>query len=458
MAVWSTLPRSQVATCARLDAEYFRPDYLALREALCGLGAVPVESFAYVTDGIHASPDVVEEAGIKYLSAKSVKDNRFALGDGLRISRAQHEANKRTQLKPDDVLITTVGTIGNAAVVTPDLLPANADRHLGIIRILSDADLDPYYLATFLNSRPGREQSLREATGNVQLNLFIEKIKTLKVVRLAEHDEIANLTRRAYRRQKEADRLLRKAEEAIDKALGFAKLDPSRRLSYVRAFSDTQKAGRLDPEFFSPRFTEFNDQMVRACEERQWELVVLETLATSLRYGTSRKLSYVGSGVPFIRLADLDGVNVDSSGLKFVSAEEAGEEWRSRVKGGDLLISRSGTLGLSILVSRELEGAVFGSYFIRVRFDESVDEGEREFVAFALNTQLGRLQVERLKTGGIQTNLTLSSIGSLVVPKADSAFQDEVVDLVRGAERARRASRRGLQDAKAIVERAVLGD
>jgi hypothetical protein len=129
----------------------------------------------------HGSPDAVEEAGVRYLSAKCVKDNDFALGDALQISDAQHVANPRTALRVEDVLITTVGTIGNAAVVQKETVPANADRHLGIIRLNKDAEIDPYYLATFLNSEYGRFQSLREATGNVQLNLFIEKIKVLRI-------------------------------------------------------------------------------------------------------------------------------------------------------------------------------------------------------------------------------------------------------------------------------------
>ncbi|MBI3090280.1 MAG: hypothetical protein HYY96_06390 [Candidatus Tectomicrobia bacterium] len=127
MAVWSAIPLSQVATAARLDAEYYKPDYLTLANSLERMKPITVGAFAYVTDGIHASPDIVEEGGVCYLSAKCVKDNEFALGDTLFISEAKHRANKRTQMKIDDVLLITVGTIGNAAVATIDYRPVASE-------------------------------------------------------------------------------------------------------------------------------------------------------------------------------------------------------------------------------------------------------------------------------------------------------------------------------------------
>jgi hypothetical protein len=41
----------------------------------------------------------------------------------------------------------------------------------GIVRI--EKDFKPYFLSTFILSKYGRFQTLRESTGNVQLNLFI---------------------------------------------------------------------------------------------------------------------------------------------------------------------------------------------------------------------------------------------------------------------------------------------
>ncbi len=260
MAVWSALKVSALAPGMRIDPEYYHPRALKDAEHLGSFPCRVLGDLAFVTDGIHASPDVVEDGGVRYLSAKCVKGNDFSLGDTLRISDAQHAANPRTSVRVDDVLITTVGTIGNAAVVQPDLLPANTDRHLGIIRMKEGEATDPYFLATFLNSEFGKFQSLREATGNVQLNLFVEKIKTLLVPSLECSEAVADKTRAAYRERLEAARKVAEAESAVVVALGLSDLDLSPSKSYTKCLGEMLTGRRFGAEFYMPA----KDRVLRA--------------------------------------------------------------------------------------------------------------------------------------------------------------------------------------------------
>lgn len=252
MAVWSTLEVSALAQVSRLDSEYYHPRYLKDAERLSAFHCRNLNSLAVVTDGIHGSPDEVEEGGVRYLSAKCVKDNDFSIGDALFISDAQHAANPRTSLRVDDVLITTVGTIGNAAVVQQDLLPANADRHLGIIRINEGAGVDPYFVASFLNSEFGRFQSIREATGNVQLNLFIEKIKSLLIPNLRCAKSVSDYARAAYAARLEASESVTEAELAVSASLGLDHMNFGPSLSYSLPVSTLMAGRRLGAEFYMP--------------------------------------------------------------------------------------------------------------------------------------------------------------------------------------------------------------
>ncbi|MGI0016896.1 MAG: hypothetical protein ACREBU_26035 [Nitrososphaera sp.] len=103
----------------------------------------------------------------------------FDLSDAEEIAADIHRRNPRTALQVNDVIISTVGTIGFCAVVDADMLPANSDRHVGIVRIHDLERYDPHYIAAFINSIYGHNQTIREATGNVQLNLFIYAISKL---------------------------------------------------------------------------------------------------------------------------------------------------------------------------------------------------------------------------------------------------------------------------------------
>lgn len=156
----------------RFDAEYHKKENIRKDNVLNKKGYSEIGEFAYVTDGIHTSIDYSEDSGINLFSATTPRENYFDLSRGAYISEKAHKANPRTSLQENDIIISTVGTIGNCAVVNKDVLPANSDRHVGIIRVKNDT-FYPRFVSTFLLTKYGRFQTLRESTGNVQLNLFL---------------------------------------------------------------------------------------------------------------------------------------------------------------------------------------------------------------------------------------------------------------------------------------------
>lgn len=237
----------------RIDAEYFGTEALAVFGRLRGRGAVPLAGVATITDGIHTSLPFVDYGEVKVLSAKHPKENYIERSRFETISAQFHSQNPRTALRENDVLISTVGTIGNSAVVTADLLPANSDRHIGIIR-LHKGTMSPYFLSTFLLSRYGKAQSVRETTGNVQPNLFISKISQLLIPRFAEQFEkvIATTVQRAYWLREESIRQIAHTETSLLHALGLSGWHAPESLSYVQNSSQAIFAGRFDAEYFHP--------------------------------------------------------------------------------------------------------------------------------------------------------------------------------------------------------------
>jgi type I restriction enzyme S subunit len=440
---------SQVKKDLRLDAEYYRPNHLRLIRLLDESEPSTIGSFASVTDGIHGSPDVVEEDGIRYLSAKCVKDNYFSIDDTLLISRQQHANNRRTQMRVGDVLVTTVGTIGNAVVVTDDISPANADRHLGIIRVNTGSEWDPYYLATFLNSRLGRFQTMREATGNVQLNLFVEKIKTLRVVRIADHDRVVELTRRAYSRRKEAELLYTRVEAMLESALGLDKLDLTPKLFYERAYADARTAQRLDAEYYQPP-----------------KKAVLDSLAKMGGVLLSDQYRSVSELWKPDAAGDSEQVrNYDLSATFQPFLDETGEiqtrdtiaSVKKRLHPGDLVVSRLRSYLREIAVVLDTGSVPM--------------VGSTEFIV--LRPGKGAIRVETLlvylRSRYVQTVLKWSQDGSnhprfdekellrLRIPDVVLAKQDEIADIVQASIATRREAHRLLSEAKMMVEVSILG-
>ena len=447
MATWTQTSLARSGSIGRLDAEYYQPHYIALSERLDRTTWVRLGTVAYVTDGIHASPDVVDQGGVRYLSAKCVKDNDFALQDTLLISDAQHAANRRTQVRVEDLVLTTVGTIGNVAVIQDDMIPANADRHLGIIRLKTDADLDPYYVSTFLNCRFGRFQTLRESTGNVQLNLFIEKINGLRVPRLTVADEIAASTRRAYRIRARALDFYGQAQSRLMGALGLGELDMAPELCYERNFADVAEAGRFDAEYYQPA---------------KWR--ILEAIAqmpgrpVADAYEPVRNLFQPHEAQPadVVRNYDLSDALLpflDDSVDPMIAASIGST--KKRLEPGDLVVSRlrSYLREIAVVLPSGPEPLVGSTEFIVLR--PTANSISPEALLVYLRSPYVQTILMWCQDGSNHPRFRDKELFALSVPRVVEELQDELADLMRQAIDSRRESRRLLDQAKATVEAAI---
>ena len=306
-----------------------------------------------------------------------------------------------------------------------------------------------YFLTTFLNSRYGRFQTWREATGNVQLNLFIDKIKNLLVPIMSFQKAVAGMTKRAYDKRREAEALHAAAESALNAALGLNRINFAPELFYEDRFSRVAAAGRFDAEYFQPCYTTLLANLKKCSNVK---LMTVKELCGRLKYGTSEKLPYIEEGAPFLRIADLQNKRFNLSSVLRIPAELA-QGISEKVHTGDILVSRSGTLGVAVPIKAELDGAVYGSYFIKTH--PNPEEIDPEYLCLFINSKAGQMQVEMLSSGGIQTNLTIDAIESIMVPVGDKQWQMKFVELVNNFIDSRQESRRLLDTAKRAVEIAI---
>lgn len=87
---------------------------------------------------------------------------------------------KRSQLKNGDILFSIAGAIGRVAIVTEEMLPANINQALAIIRI-SDEQVYLPYIKLILTSPIVIEQFERKKQGVAQLNLSLKDINEISI-------------------------------------------------------------------------------------------------------------------------------------------------------------------------------------------------------------------------------------------------------------------------------------
>lgn len=440
----------------RIDAEYFSAEALAVIGRLRNRGAVPLATLAAITDGIHTSLPFADDGSVKVLSAKHPKENYIDRSQFETIRAEFHARNPRTALRENDVLISTVGTIGNSAVVTADLLPANSDRHIGIIRLREGA-MSPFFLSTFLLGRYGKIQSVRETTGNVQPNLFISKISQLLTPRFAAPFEnvIAENVQRAYQLREDSGEKIVEAETFLLHALGLDSWNAPEPLTYIRSSRDAFAASRFDAEHFQEKFYATRKALIAAGARR---FIPLPELLTVLTNGHTPLRHDLSEGeVPFLCAEHVTDFNLRFDSDKRILLEHhVGELSRTAIRDGDVLFTIKGRVGNAAIAENVPGNININQDVALMRF---TDELPLWYVVAYLNSRFGKLQSEQMATGAINPFLGLFSIQKFEVPEfSHTVMLDIATKTQQGVTAARQAKQRAAQlldAAKRAVEIAI---
>lgn len=205
----------------RLDAEYYNPKYTVLINYLHNIAHSKLGYLASFSNGATPSGAKYLDEGIPFIRIQNVTKNRLDLDDVVYIDKKIHNSIlKRSQLQPGDVLITITGRIGTAAVIPDSLLFANMNQHSVRLRI-HNAQINPYYLSVFLNSKAGLLQTDREAYGATRDALpyyCLEKI-IIPIASLDLQKQVEVKIREAEKTLQEAKTLLERAKHQVEQII-----------------------------------------------------------------------------------------------------------------------------------------------------------------------------------------------------------------------------------------------
>ena len=138
-------------------------------------------------------------------------------------------------------------------------------------------------------------------------------------------------------------------------------------------------------------------------------------------------------GTRILRMNNLQDDGWDLDDMKYVNLSTE-ETARYILQPGDLLFNRTNSKELvgKCAVFQDLGEWVFASYLMRVRIDKT--QALPEFVATFLNTQAGRVQIDRLSRAIIgMSNINAEEIRELLVPTPTLSVQRELMAKIDAA-------------------------
>ncbi len=144
-----------------------------------------------ITDGAHIIPRE-QQTGLPMLSAKDIKNYKIDFSNPRFISKEDFEKeDKRTNIQPNDILLTIVGTIGRCAMVLNEYPKFTLQRSVAVIRTKAN----PKYLLTFIDSPTFQNQLNNKAIGTAQKGVYLKSLSetTVLLPTLPEQTQIAEL-------------------------------------------------------------------------------------------------------------------------------------------------------------------------------------------------------------------------------------------------------------------------
>ena len=118
-----------------------------------------------------------EQGKVNFVKVENLKDNEIY--PIVKISEEEHFGSlKRSILYEGDILFSIAGTLGRTAIVKNNILPANTNQALAIIR---GYKLDAYFLLVVLSGEVVKDYIRKNPTVGAQPNLSLEQVSSLKI-------------------------------------------------------------------------------------------------------------------------------------------------------------------------------------------------------------------------------------------------------------------------------------
>lgn len=444
MAVWSEASFREVNDSTRIDADYYEPKYLEVRDKLSW--GTPLKEYARSL--IHPAEFTrrYSNNGWRVIRTQNVRplcmdysSNEVFLDSSIASRIDQNHLND------EDILITRTGAnFGQCSLFYSNSVPSIATSHTFILK--TNCEINPAYLALFLNTNHGRLLIDRGMYGSSQPEIapkFLLRIPVPRFSAQVEADLSANV-RRAYTLRHESSALYTQAQQLLESELGLDKLRFDKPVGYTARFSELELSRRFDSEHYYPAFENLKANLPKGVR-----LVPLGPLLTFCQRG--KQPIYSEHGLPVLNSKHILENKITLEGNRYAKPNPVPS---LQIQHGDVLINGTGrgTIGRTAPYLIEEHQAIPDNHVTILR-SPTLDPA---YLSFYLNSQAGKLQVEKYQRGSSgQLELYPFDIRKFQVWEAPQAVQQKIRRLYEQATESAKQSRQLLDQAKSRVEQLI---
>lgn len=343
--------------------------------------------------------------GINFIKVESItatgsfKNEMFA-----HIGIDCHESFKRSQLMENDILFTIAGALGRSAIVTEDLLPANTNQAVAIIRLKNPKFKD--YIFHYLNGNYIQNLIRRINVSTAQANLSLKQINSFKIALppLPEQRKITDM---------------------------LSVLDGKIQVINQQILETEELKKGLMQRLLSKGIghTEFKDSTIGTIP-KNWKVKEINEVTTYVDYrGKTPPKS--DSGVSLITAKNIKSGYIDYEVSKeFIPLEFYDSVMsRGKPKVGDILITTEAPLGNIAMVDNE--NIALAQRVIKYRTKEDLDSG---FLKYYMLSSQFQSDLNRESTGSTVKGIRGKRLHKLKVPVPSLLEQKNIKSVIQKAD------------------------
>ncbi|OWV17909.1 hypothetical protein B7990_08215 [Fibrobacter sp. UWB4] len=358
------------------------------------------------------------ENGIPFLSSSDIL--QADLENVKLASKKYTPCIEQMRLQEGWILISRSGTIGNTAWATKQHAQKLASED--VIRIDPNNILRAGFVYAYLSSSYGHSLLTQGTFGAVIQHIEPDFVASLPIPQFPAkfQEKVDNLIKESARLREEANRFLNEAVSEFEKCLNPECYKREFCTSTVSTKQILKKFNRLDSHYQIAQ-KEFVKRRKRGLRYEK-----IGPKAEKIFVGNRGKRLYSKEGVPFLSSSDMmlfnalrysKNISVNTPSLKMMQVHK-----------NEILISRSGTVGNSVLIGDLLNKKAVSEHALRLLLDEQ--KIKPSYVFAYLNTEEGRELLQSLAYGSVIVTLGEDFVADIDLPILDEQIQRKIIQKI----------------------------
>ena len=436
----------------RIDAEYYREEILNRLTVLDRHNKDRLDNLSDFIIGPFGSTVTVDQyvnnSEFKYARNKDI--NEFLIKDEPALIPSDvYDSLPKYHIKENDLLITVVGTLGKVAIATEKDTKSIFSCKSTIIRT---KNINPYYLLAYLNTDTGRLFSLRGKRGAIQEGLNLPDLQEIQVFIPSNDFQklIEKNIKQSFVNISNSKELFAQVQNILLVELGLANWQPKHQLTFIKNYSDTQQAGRIDAEYFQPKY----EDIIKAIQNYSGRWNTLGNLVAVKKCIEVGSGEYREEGIPFVRVSNISPFEITEE--KYISEKLYQKIEQYQPKKGEILFSKDASPGTAYYLNESPQKMIPSGGILRLK--NKSDKINNEYLTLVLNSILTKEQVNRDVGGSVILHWRPDQVKETVIPILSEAKQTQIQQKIVESFNLRKQSKHLLECAKRAVEMAIEQD